>query len=154
MSEPRLEFWEFTITRVLDAPREKVWQFWTDPERIARWWRPQGFVTPVESITMELRPGGVFRLTMVSEDGDVETTGEGFIREIVEPERIVWVEPETDIEDIDHMVASVTFADLGDGRTEMTLHVRIRTTREIRDDAEVVWKGMFDRLAEQTSIRR
>lgn len=149
MSDPELAYWEFTIKRVLDAPREKVWEFWTDPERIARWWGPRGFTTPVDSITIELRPGGTFGLTMVSEDGDLESKGEGYIREIAEPERIVWAEPESDLEGIDNMVATVTFADLGDGRTELTLHVRIRTTREIRDDAVTGWGSMFDRLAEQ-----
>src|ERR671918_316609 len=50
------------ITRVLDAPRELVWEAWTRPDRLARWWGPPGWSTDPASITLDVRPGGAFRL--------------------------------------------------------------------------------------------
>jgi uncharacterized protein YndB with AHSA1/START domain len=59
---------EFTITRVFDAPRELVWRAWTDPEHMSRWFGPHGFTTPLATVTMDVRPGGTFEFTMVSDD--------------------------------------------------------------------------------------
>jgi uncharacterized protein YndB with AHSA1/START domain len=47
---------EILITRVVDAPRDLVFKAWTEPERVKRWWGPNGFTTPV--CTIDLRPGG------------------------------------------------------------------------------------------------
>ena len=63
---------ELDLVRVFDAPRELVWQAWTDPDQLAQWWGPAGIHTPRESIEMDVRPGGVFRLTMVMDDGSAE----------------------------------------------------------------------------------
>jgi len=43
-----------TITRVLDAPRELVWEAWTDPERMKRWWGPKAYTTPVAEIDLRV----------------------------------------------------------------------------------------------------
>ncbi|MGZ8648567.1 MAG: SRPBCC domain-containing protein, partial [Solirubrobacteraceae bacterium] len=58
---------KITITRVFDAPRELVWKAWTEPEHLARWWGPQGRSTPVDSITLDVRPGGTFRLSSIDD---------------------------------------------------------------------------------------
>src|SRR5260370_20163699 len=55
---------ELVITRIFDAPRHLVFQAWTEPDRAARWWGPQGFVTTY--CNMDVRPGGVFRVCMRS----------------------------------------------------------------------------------------
>jgi uncharacterized protein YndB with AHSA1/START domain len=47
---------ELVITRVFDAPRELVWNAWTEPERVKRWWGPEGFTAPFCRI--DLRVGG------------------------------------------------------------------------------------------------
>jgi uncharacterized protein YndB with AHSA1/START domain len=52
------------IVRTFDAPPELVWAAWADPEQVARWWGPEGFETPVDSVVIELRPGGRFELLM------------------------------------------------------------------------------------------
>jgi uncharacterized protein YndB with AHSA1/START domain len=75
-----------TITRVFDAPRSLVFQAWTEPERVKRWWGPESFTTPVCEI--DLRPGGVFRTCMHAPEGR-DFWSQGIYREIVEPERIV-----------------------------------------------------------------
>jgi uncharacterized protein YndB with AHSA1/START domain len=76
---------EITITRTYDAPRDAVWSAWTEPEQLVQWWGPPGWSTPLETVTMEVRPGGTFRLTSVSGDG-TEMPVVGVYREVVEPE--------------------------------------------------------------------
>jgi uncharacterized protein YndB with AHSA1/START domain/predicted enzyme related to lactoylglutathione lyase len=77
---------EITITRELDAPRALVFAAWTEPERVMRWWGPNGFTTPVA--TIDLRPGGVIHTCMRSPDGQ-DYWSRGVYRDIVVPERIV-----------------------------------------------------------------
>src|SRR5580658_229001 len=58
---------ELVVTRMIDAPRPLVFKAWTDPEQIAHWWGPKGFVTV--DYEMDIRPGGAYRLTMRSPEG-------------------------------------------------------------------------------------
>ncbi len=51
---------EIVITRVFDAPRETVWDAWTDPLQVVQWWGPRGFTTTIQE--MDLKPGGVWQL--------------------------------------------------------------------------------------------
>jgi uncharacterized protein YndB with AHSA1/START domain len=46
---------EIVLSRVFDAPRKMVWEAWTDPEQVAKWWGPKGFSTTIEK--MDVRPG-------------------------------------------------------------------------------------------------
>jgi uncharacterized protein YndB with AHSA1/START domain len=138
---------EVTITRVFDAPRGLVWKEWTEPGRLARWWGKRGWSTPPEGIEMDIRPGGVFRVTSVSDEDGAEMTTEGVYREVVEPERLAFVEA---AEGAWHSgaVTVVTFADLGDGRTEMVFRTTIRTSAEGLDTAAAGFASSFDRLDE------
>jgi uncharacterized protein YndB with AHSA1/START domain len=66
MSEmPTAQDQQVLITRVFDAPRELVFQAWTDPGHVAQWFGPEGFDTPRESVTIDLRVGGRYELGMV-----------------------------------------------------------------------------------------
>jgi uncharacterized protein YndB with AHSA1/START domain len=78
---------EIVITRVFDAPREVVWDAWTDPEQIVQWWGPRGFTTTIQE--MDVRPGGVWRQTMHGPDG-TEYPNKSVFLEVVKPERIVF----------------------------------------------------------------
>jgi len=127
---------EITITRVYDAPRELLWRAWTEPERLATWWGKRGWSTPVSTVTMDVRPGGIFRLTSVSDEDGREMQLEAVYREVVEPERLSFGR------------ATVTFTDLGDGRTEMVFHTTVEMTAETREAAEGGLRSAFDRLAE------
>jgi uncharacterized protein YndB with AHSA1/START domain len=137
---------EVTITRVFDAPRELVWNAWTEPAQLAQWWGPHGWSTDPADVTMEIRPGGRFRVSSVSADHGVMTS-EGIYREIVPPERLVLEEP-AEHSWHEGAVSVMTLADLGDGRTEMTLRSTITTTEEMRKTAEAGLTGSVDRLAE------
>jgi uncharacterized protein YndB with AHSA1/START domain len=138
---------EITITRVLEAPRELVWSAWTEPEQLASWWGAAGWSNPLEKITMDLRPGGTFSVTSVSDADGTEMTVQGVYREIVEPERLVFEEP---AEGSWHEGATsmLTLEDLGDGRTEMVVTTTIHTTEDMREVAETGMKTSFDRLVE------
>jgi uncharacterized protein YndB with AHSA1/START domain len=47
-------------TRVFDAPRELVFEAWTNPKHLVQWWGPHGFTTTIRAI--DVRPGGVWRV--------------------------------------------------------------------------------------------
>jgi uncharacterized protein YndB with AHSA1/START domain len=145
MSEPPREMTrrQMTYTRVFDAPRELAWRAWTEPEQLARWWGPRGISTPVETIEVDLRPGGAFRLTMVSDSDGMEFPTEMEFREVVEPERLVfgWEGQRG----LGPGQVTVTFKDLGD-RTEVASHYDGFATDEIAADSEVGWNQQLDKL--------
>jgi uncharacterized protein YndB with AHSA1/START domain len=78
---------EIVVTRVVNAPRELVWNAWTDPKQVVKWWGPKGFTTTIHE--MEVKPGGVWRHTMHGPDGTDYPNYSVFI-EVVKPERIVY----------------------------------------------------------------
>jgi uncharacterized protein YndB with AHSA1/START domain len=137
---------EITLTRTYDAPRQLLWRAWTEPEELSQWWGPPGWTTPLDTVTMDVRPGGEFRLTSISDAGE-EMPLVGTYREVVEPERIVLEEPP---EEAWHegSVSVVTFTDVGDGRTEVSLQATINTTDEMSRQAEGGMRATLDRLAE------
>jgi uncharacterized protein YndB with AHSA1/START domain len=137
---------ELRITRILDAPRALVFQAWTEPDRAARWWGPQGFTTLY--CDMDVRPGGTFRASMRSPAGTVHVR-RGVYREVVEPERLVFTFAWEDAEgEPGHeTVVTLTFADL-DGKTELTLHQAVFETVAARDDHRRGWTSTLARFAE------
>ena len=142
---------EFTITRVVGTDRATLWRLWTDPSELGHWFHPSGMHTPTESITVDLREGGRYRYDMVHDDtGDRVTTG-GVYREVVEPERLVftWANP-TDPDDA-AAVITVTMADAGDGRTELTLHVSGVVGRPGDDSIYDGWSEALDHLIKQAT---
>jgi uncharacterized protein YndB with AHSA1/START domain len=130
---------EIVVTRVFDAPRERVWRAWTEPAELARWWGKRGWTTPPESVTMDVRPGGEFSLLSISDEDGREMRLDTTYHEIVEPERLRFGE------------ATVTLIDLGDGRTEMVYRTTTEMTDEIRRRAAGGLASAFERLAEQLS---
>ena len=78
----------FVISRTFDAPRERVWQAWTEVERLKQWFSPKGFT--VISAKMDLRPGGTYHYGMRTPDGQ-EIWGRFIYKEISKPSRLVWI---------------------------------------------------------------
>lgn len=78
---------DLVLERVVDVPRELVWQAWTTPEHLKKWFTPAPWTTP--DCEIDLRPGGIFRTVMRSPDGE-EFTELGCYLEVVENERLVW----------------------------------------------------------------
>jgi uncharacterized protein YndB with AHSA1/START domain len=78
----------FVISRVFDAPRERVWKAWTDAGELKKWWGPRGFT--LKSCKVDLRPGGMFLYGMTAPDG-IDTWGKFVYREIAAPAKLVCI---------------------------------------------------------------
>jgi uncharacterized protein YndB with AHSA1/START domain len=111
---------EITITRLVDAPRELVFQAFTDAEHLAKWWGPEGF--GVSSAESDPRPGGAFTIVMRGPDG-ADYPMQGVYRDVEPPERLVAASAALgdDGRKLLEAVTTVTLADRG-GKTEITLH--------------------------------
>jgi Uncharacterized conserved protein len=113
---------EITITRLFDAPRDLVFQAWTEPDRISKWWGPEGFFAP--SVESDPRPGGSLMIVMRGLDG-VDYKMTGIFKEVQAPERLVVESTALDLDGKPVLTAmnTVTFQDK-DGKTEVTVHAR------------------------------
>ena len=76
-----------TMTRVFDAPREKVFKAYTDPNLVTQWWGPRGLTTIVDK--MEVRKGGIWRYIQRDAEGN-EYAFNGVYHDIVSPERLIY----------------------------------------------------------------
>lgn len=79
---------EFVLTRTFDAPRDLVWQAWTERECLLQWFGPKGCI--ISTAKLDFRPGGLFHYGMKTPDGK-EVWGKFIYREIVAPEKIVMI---------------------------------------------------------------
>jgi uncharacterized protein YndB with AHSA1/START domain len=119
-------------TRVLDAPRELVFEAWTDPKHLVKWWGPNGFTTTVRAI--DVRPGGVWRFVMHGPDG-VDYENRIVYDEIVKPERLVYRHSGGDDVEPVQFQTTVTFEDLG-GKTRLTMRAVFPSAAERNRVAE------------------
>ena len=153
---------EFVIMRNFDAPRERVWKAWTEAKSLGKWWGPKGF--DIVSVTLDLRPGGIFHYCLKSPQGQ-EMWGKFIFREIVPQEWLVFITAFSDPEGglARHpmspdwpltMLSTVTFADTGTGKTTLTVkwvayeatETERKTFEEGRESMKAGWTGTFDRL--------
>jgi uncharacterized protein YndB with AHSA1/START domain len=141
---------QILIMREFDAPRHLVWEAWTNPELVKRWWHAnRGEVTLVE---IDLRVGGKWRYVMVA-DGGFEVGFHGEYREIVPGEKLVSTEtyeglPEDVSEEDGTTVNTATFTE-ADGRTTVTLLVQ--APNKVSRDA-IIASGMEDGLQDALDL--
>jgi len=137
---------ELVVTRVFDAPPRVLFKAWTEPERLIGWFGPQGFTVP--ACTMDVRPGGAFRVHMRSPEG-TDHRVRGVYREIVEPERLVctWAWEDAEGKPGHETLLTVTFAEHG-AKTKLTLHQAVFETVTARNGHQEGWTSALDRLAE------
>ncbi|MFM2035406.1 MAG: hypothetical protein RL459_671 [Pseudomonadota bacterium] len=83
-TQPQLDL---SFTRIIDVPRELVWRAWTEPELLKPWFCPLPWKTI--DCEIDLRPGGIFRTTMQSPEGQ-EFPGAGCYLEIKPNEKLIW----------------------------------------------------------------
>ena len=142
---------ELVIRRIFDAPRRFVFEAWTDPEHLARWWGPQGFA--IIASKAEVRPGGAWHRTMRSPEGNV-IRKHGVYREIVAPERLVFTYVSDDAEGNPgpETLVTVTFADVR-GKTRLTLRQTLFESVAARDAHHVGWTSCLERVAEYLAKR-
>jgi uncharacterized protein YndB with AHSA1/START domain len=144
LTEPTGAIWRERSTRwVIDAPRDDVWRAWTEPERIAAWWGPRGMSVPLESVEMDVRPGGVFRLTMVNDSSGAEFPTDMRYREVEAPERLVYAWEAQ--RGLGSGTVTVTYAQRGD-QTELTIHFAGFATDEIFTGAKFGWKTQMEKF--------
>ena len=138
---------EVLITRIFDAPRERVFRAWTDPDEVAAWYGPEHYDAPRERIRIDLRVGGRYELTMVQRADGAEFAVGYEIIELVEPELIVLrSDPMPEVGMPEPTVTRVEFHDHG-AKTRMTLSDG-PYPREARGHAEAGWGAAFDKLTE------
>lgn len=134
---------ELTFTRIYDAPRELLFECMITPEHLQHFWGPTGVSTPLESITIDARPGGAFITTMINdENGEQYPTNAEFV-EVDPPEKLSWREPDVE----GGMLTSITFTDLGDGRTEVVTHQTNVPEMYRSEEAQAGLQTSFDRYA-------
>jgi uncharacterized protein YndB with AHSA1/START domain len=119
---------ELLFTRVFWAPREVVFNAWTDPEQISRWWGPHDMTDPI--CDMDVRPGGAWRIVMRSSDG-TEYPLTGTFAEIDPPERLVLT-----MNTVEHPAEWYAAMDeaLGDAAHEDHLNIRLIVTFHEEED--------------------
>jgi uncharacterized protein YndB with AHSA1/START domain len=110
---------ELVLTRLIDAPREKLFRAWTEPELMKQWFTPRPWTTPV--IEVDLRPGGSNLIVMRGPDG-TEFPNRGVYLEIVKNERLVFTDAYTrawEPSEKPFFTGIITFEDEG-GKTRYT----------------------------------
>jgi uncharacterized protein YndB with AHSA1/START domain len=109
---------EIVIERVVDAPRDLVWQAWTQIEHLERWWGQDGVTTTTREF--EMRPDGVWRLVMHTPDG-VDHRIRLVFREVTPPERLTYVHDDEGAGQVPEFPTTVTFEDLGERGTPVSM---------------------------------
>lgn len=147
---------EIVITRTFDAPRELVWEAWTEPGHLMRWWAPKGCTTPFCKV--DLRPGGKFHYCMRLPEGR-DIWGIGVYREIIAPVLLVYTDSFANEQgnpvppahygmSASHpaeTLVTVSFEE-HEGKTKLTLRHAIPVSVEERAGTEQGWSEMLERL--------
>jgi uncharacterized protein YndB with AHSA1/START domain len=153
---------DFVITRIFDAPRQYVWNAWTQPEHLAHWWGPK--ISQNRVLRLELRPGGIFHYAMQFQPGH-DTFGRFIFGEITAPQRLVFI---LSFSDATGGIAraplsatwplevhnTLTLVEMG-GKTTLTLRARpvkateeeLKTFADTHDSMQEGFGGTFDQLA-------
>jgi uncharacterized protein YndB with AHSA1/START domain len=120
---------ELVLTRVIDAPREKLFRAWTEPELLKQWFTPRPWTTPI--VETDVRPGGSSYILMRGPDG-AEHPNHGVYLEVAKNDRLVFTDAYTkawEPSDKPFMTAILTFEDEG-GKTKYTARVRHWTAED------------------------
>jgi uncharacterized protein YndB with AHSA1/START domain len=136
------------ISREFDAPRERVWKEWTEPERFADWYGGPQCEIPLDSVSMDVRPGGKWQLTMFAPPSGRRIDWKGEYLEVVPPERLVFTVSDQPGDEAFELV-TVELTDLGDQRTQMHFEQRGSMSPEQYERATDGWGGFFDRIDER-----
>lgn len=115
---------ELVLTRVIDAPREKLFRAWTEPELLKRWFAPLPYTTPTAEL--DVRPGGANLIVMRDPQGN-DLPNRGVYLEVVPNERLVFTDAYTSAWEPSpkpFMTVILTFEDVGGGKTRYTARAR------------------------------
>jgi uncharacterized protein YndB with AHSA1/START domain len=143
--------YELSLTRVIDAPRKKIFKAWTNPELVKQWFAPLPWTTP--HVEMDVRPGGANLFVMSDPDGN-QFPNRGVYLDVVENEKLVFTDAFTSAwvpSAKPFMVGTITLEDLGGGKTRYTATV-LHWSEEDRQAHEKMgfhqgWGQCTDQLA-------
>jgi uncharacterized protein YndB with AHSA1/START domain len=141
-----------TITRIFDAPRELVFEMWTNPKHVSKWFGPKYFTNPVCQV--DPRVGGAWRVVMRGPDGTDYPCGGKYL-EFVKPERLVFtnIAEDKDGNPILDGLTTVIFEEAQGGKTKLTMHTQATAVVEYAapflGGMEAGWAQSFDTLAEE-----
>ena len=143
---------ELTLTKILDAPRDKIWRCWTEPSLLKQWFAPKPWTT--SHAEMDVRPGGASLVVMRGPDGK-EFPNPGVYLEVVAGEKLVFTNAYTKAWEPSlkpFMTVVLTFEDAGAGKTKYTARA-LHWTVEDRQQHEKMgfhtgWAQCADQLAE------
>lgn len=133
---------QLVMTRVFDAPRERVFDAWLDPAQVALWMGTTGVRPEVKE--WNTKPGGAYAIAMVGTDSGNIWMVRGVFREIKAPERLVFTWT-WDHDKTSDTLVTVTLRALG-AKTELTLKHEFFSSTEWRDRHSHGWVGSFDNL--------
>jgi uncharacterized protein YndB with AHSA1/START domain len=139
------------ITRIFDAPRELVYRAWIEPAQFAGWFGGSQTEVPLDSVEMDVRPGGKWKATMLTgPEGAIHW--HGTFTEVSEPERLALTLSDRPGDEFEPV--AVEFTDLGDGRTEMRFHqAGGHMDAAGYERAGAGWNAFFDAMAEDLAAR-
>jgi uncharacterized protein YndB with AHSA1/START domain len=138
---------ELEFVRTYAAPRQLVWDAWTDPGQLAQWWGPRGITTPRESIELDLRPGGRIAFDMVDDATGARYPNSGTFLAVEPPARLAWAD-DGFADGTGKATATVTFTEVDASTTTLTVHLIADFSETIRAGAEQGWGSQLDRLVE------
>lgn len=132
------------IERLFDAPPEIVFEAWTKPEHLTKWWGPNNFTLPF--CELDFRVGGRYRFCMRSPAGEDHWVW-GEYKEIERPKRLsfTWNREDAEGNIWNSTTVRLTFADAG-GKTKFTLNQTLFDTTADRDDHNGGWTQCLERL--------
>ena len=140
------------ITRTFDAPRELVWAAFSEPEQVAQWWGPEHFHTPVDSVEIDLQPGGRYHLSMIEDASGTGYSVRFDVEEVVENELLVMRSPaQPELGLTEDVTCRLEFADV-DGKTRVELTAG-PYVGEMRKMSELGWTAQFGKLDELLKAR-
>lgn len=114
---------EILITRSFQAPRELMWEAWTDPKHVIHWWGPNGFTNTIHE--MNVKPGGVWRFTMHGPDG-TDFPNRIVFKEVVKPRLLTFNHGSDQDNDPEQFEVTVNFEAKGN-TTEITMRMVFKT---------------------------
>lgn len=136
---------ELVATRTVDAPARIVFEAWTTPELIMRWWTPDSFGITFLSCETDVRTGGSYRYVFSHASSEQPMAFFGRYIDVEPPSRLVW----TNEEEADGAVTTVTFEEK-DGKTLVVVH-DLYPSKEALDGAIAsestgAWPEQFEQL--------
>jgi uncharacterized protein YndB with AHSA1/START domain len=132
------------ISRVIEAPRDRVYAAWTDPEQLKQWFGPENVKT--RELVADARVGGTFLWDIINSEGE-EMTMRGEFRELQPDKKIVFTWQWEDDEDWENHISIVTVELYDrDGGTELRLTHEQLPNEESRDGHTRGWESALDKL--------